>query len=1302
MKAEDIFLAALEQRTPLERNAYLDSACGERADLRAQVEGLLRSHEQAGSFLNAPLFDSPQTIDTSATSNTRRIAPSSEIPLEFLAPANDSQALGRLGHYEVQKVIGRGGMGVVLRAFDEKLHRVVAIKVMAPQLAASPEARQRFVREAQAAAAVRHDNVVDIHAVEDAGPTPYLVMELIAGISLEEKLKQKGLPELTELLRISLQITEALAAAHRQGLVHRDVKPANILLEDGVHRVKVTDFGLARAVDDVSVTLPGMIAGTPAYMSPEQARGESVDCRSDLFSLGSVIYALCTGQSPFRSGSTLAVLKKVCEESPRPIRELNPYVPDWLCNLVENLLAKDPDERYQSASEVADLLSQFLAFVQQAGTPMPVIIVKSRRKRRKPNPGRPVKGAHRRWLLAAAAALVLLSITFGLTEAGGVTNVAASVTRIFTPTGTLVVETDDPAVKVTVEGDGGLVISGAGPQEVRLRPGKYWLRANKYGKPMQPDRDLVTISRGDKQVVRVRLEGDAPIATRSEAKAELQPFVILSEKGAPGPKFRTLAEAVHAASDGDTIEIRGNGPFTTAPIVITNRSLVIRAGEGFRPVITMSATMEGQADLIWTDALLVVEGLELQHRSSGERGAAHVIIGIKGGPLYVTNCRLISHPSGAHVASRGSASTICEFRNCELVTGAAPSAVWSFRDGRIVMDNCVLAGGGAIACAHRPGQRKLSVRLSRNTLVASTILSFTVADAKNVLEPNTDFDPIHFDLSENIIAGLDSIWLLGKINDPNPQEEQAAMLSRLPLLFAWHEQGNLYADAHRFIAPQPKKLAEWNQFWGQADTGCQQATVKFQGGDLIVKRTSGPERIALEDFRLRADSTGYRAGKDGKDFGADVDLVGPGPAYERWKHTPEYQEWLKATGQGKQPATNASRGAFVVLGDKGETVRKYDTLASAVLNAGEGDTIEIGGNGPFITDPIAMQGRALTIRAGAGFRPVIKLSPEAVESELPLIQANAPLILEGLELQRAPPAIQRSGGKASIQTYQAPLWAANCRFRAGIYANQSPVCAFRNCEFLAAEGGVGARFSSGARFIFENCVHRTNGSAIGPHFDDAALHDISIQIQHSTYVSKYTVLWLNLQSPLPAASSGPQALQPMRLEVSGSIFDSGAMLGFGQHSDFLAKAALLAPAEAEATLLGLLRWRGERNLFVAGSTSIKWHALLQPQSLQQQPPHGPTNLDQWKQFWASPETDSLEGQIRFQGGNLASRIDAALDQLTPDDFRLRPDSPGYRALPDGKDLGADVDLVGPGPAYERWKQTPEYQEWLKETKQNIE
>jgi Protein kinase domain len=286
-------------------------------------------------------------------------ATSGAATLPFLRPSANPEHLGQLGPYEVLGVLGRGGMGVVLKALDPALRRMVAIKVLAPQWAAHAQSRLRFEREARAAAQMRHDNVVAIHAVEEADGLPYLVMEYVPGVSLQQRLDRAGPPDVEEILHIGAQAAAGLAAAHDRGLVHRDVKPANILLDaDG--NVRLTDFGLARAVDDTTLTQTGVIAGTPRYMAPEQARGEKVDARSDLFSLGSVLYAMCTGRPPFRAPTTVAVLKRVCEEQPPDVRDKNQDIPDSLADIIHKLHAKRPRDRFQSAAEVARLLRQHL------------------------------------------------------------------------------------------------------------------------------------------------------------------------------------------------------------------------------------------------------------------------------------------------------------------------------------------------------------------------------------------------------------------------------------------------------------------------------------------------------------------------------------------------------------------------------------------------------------------------------------------------------------------------------------------------------------------------------------------------------------------------------------------------------------------------------------------------------------------------------------------------------------------------------------------------------------------------------
>jgi len=316
--------------------------------------------------------DPPVTIASSIVIQSENHAPAEDdiehIPLDFLEPADEAGYRGKLGNFNVVGAIGRGGMGVVLKAFDPCLQRFVALKVLAPDLANDEIARQRFCREARAAAAITHEHVISIHQVEheEARNLPYLVMQLITGSSLEGRLRRGHPLTLKEIVRIGAQTAAGLAAAHAQGLIHRDVKPANILLEEVTGNVKLTDFGLARAVEDVKLTQTGFVAGTPLYMAPEQAQGEPLDQRSDLFSFGSVLYEMCTGKPPFEGNTPFVVLRRVTEDPPRPIRELNPDIPDCLVGLIGKLQSKKPEDRFQSAAEVAELLGSYLSMMQHS------------------------------------------------------------------------------------------------------------------------------------------------------------------------------------------------------------------------------------------------------------------------------------------------------------------------------------------------------------------------------------------------------------------------------------------------------------------------------------------------------------------------------------------------------------------------------------------------------------------------------------------------------------------------------------------------------------------------------------------------------------------------------------------------------------------------------------------------------------------------------------------------------------------------------------------------------------------------
>ncbi|HVK14721.1 MAG TPA: serine/threonine-protein kinase, partial [Gemmataceae bacterium] len=421
MTEEKVFLAVIDLPDAAARAAYLDGACGTDGDLRRQVEALLASHFRSGEFLDVPAAEQIQAAAAEGDTATHRgDAVSAETDpdderngLSFLAPSARPDSLGRIGHYEVLQVLGRGGFGIVLRALDDVLQRVVAVKVMAPQIATLSPARKRFVREARSSAAVRHENVVQVYEVGEH-PLPYLVMEFIPGETLQQRLDRTGPLDVSEVLRIGRQVAEGLAAAHATDLIHRDIKPGNILLEGGAHRAKITDFGLARAADDASISQSGIIAGTPMYMAPEQATGQPLDQRADLFSLGSVLYQMAAGRPPFRANNTVAVLKRVAEDTPRSIREIIPETPQWLCDVIAKLHAKSPDDRYHSAREVADVLADCEAQLKAHAKLQDF----SRIPRGQSSARRSGRG---KWV-AASAVVLLLGVALAASEFGGATH----------------------------------------------------------------------------------------------------------------------------------------------------------------------------------------------------------------------------------------------------------------------------------------------------------------------------------------------------------------------------------------------------------------------------------------------------------------------------------------------------------------------------------------------------------------------------------------------------------------------------------------------------------------------------------------------------------------------------------------------------------------------------------------------------------------------------------------------------------------------------------------------------------------
>ncbi|MFO0964333.1 MAG: protein kinase [Gemmataceae bacterium] len=302
----------------------------------------------------APQLPQPDLVPVSAVKTN----------FTFLGPAQASDEVGRLGtKFRILRLLGKGGMGMVFLAEDTVLHRQVAIKVMLPELAADQEAADRFLREAKAIARVKHERIVSLYDMDTFNGVPYLVMELLEGLSLQDILRQKRRLSLPQIARIGRDIAGGLAAAHRWGIIHRDIKPGNIWLEAPSGQVKILDFGLARIqTPDQITSVSGGLRGTPAYMSPEQALGRPLDARSDLFSLGTVLYQLCTGHLPFVANTLFELLEAIARLPHKPVLNWNPETPQPFAALIHQLLAKEPEYRPQSALVVAERLDDILQY----------------------------------------------------------------------------------------------------------------------------------------------------------------------------------------------------------------------------------------------------------------------------------------------------------------------------------------------------------------------------------------------------------------------------------------------------------------------------------------------------------------------------------------------------------------------------------------------------------------------------------------------------------------------------------------------------------------------------------------------------------------------------------------------------------------------------------------------------------------------------------------------------------------------------------------------------------------------------
>ncbi|MEP7208111.1 MAG: protein kinase [Casimicrobiaceae bacterium] len=280
-----------------------------------------------------------------------------------MAPPQGNNVVERLGRYQIRELVGEGAMATVYKAYDPEINRTIAVKLLKSQLREDNEYHARFLREAKGAGVLSHPNIVTVFDVGEDHNHPYIAMELVDGPTLADYLRERKTLGTGEILQIGIELTRALGYAHRKGIVHRDVKPGNIMLSSDRHTVKVADFGICR-IDDSDATQQtqiGNVLGTPHYMSPEQVLGQKVDARSDLFSAGVVLYQLLTGTLPFEGDTLISVAYKITKAEPAPIDKVRPDLPHSLRRVIERALRKQPEKRFQSGEEFAKALEGIAA-----------------------------------------------------------------------------------------------------------------------------------------------------------------------------------------------------------------------------------------------------------------------------------------------------------------------------------------------------------------------------------------------------------------------------------------------------------------------------------------------------------------------------------------------------------------------------------------------------------------------------------------------------------------------------------------------------------------------------------------------------------------------------------------------------------------------------------------------------------------------------------------------------------------------------------------------------------------------------
>lgn len=891
-------------------------------------------------------------------------------------PANrlsiDNDNLGQLGEYQLLQRLGQGGMGTVYKARQMKLKKIVALKVLPKERMQDQRAVARFEREMEAVGAVDHPNIVRAMDAREIDGTHFLVMEHVEGMDLNELVKRCGPLGIADTCELIRQAALGLQCAHENGLVHRDIKPPNLMLT-GHGQVKILDLGLALLGTDQpagqEMTGTNIAMGTADYMAPEQAiDSHNVDIRADIYALGCTLFKLLTGQAPFsdpRHKSNLEKLMAHMKEPAPSIQLLRVDVPDALAVVVERMLAKEPAERFATPGEVAEVIEPFAATADLARLSADAKSI--------------AKGASQVEQFSVATEPLVSSAMIGTQPTVSLASCVASEPvspvplqpPVVRPLLSRVVRYWKPvAVPVAVGMLFVFVLLGivihikdkSGRETIITLPegSEVTIEREKPVGQAPPDK---TAAKQDRQG-QPDLQAPTAVALATVALADKENPFVLMRAGGQREEFKYAAEALALLKAGDAVEVHGNGPFRV-PAVRLNKGLTLRAAPGYRPRFVLTKPDKGNWGSVDVRGPLKVEGCDFFSFVSLE-----MMFSGGGGPCEFRDCRCFYRARWGDFLIWKDAPSVC-VRDCLILNvGIATDAK------KVELLNNIFFLGG------EPAHQVLSFGLGQTVrLIQNTIIAGVCAE-DSVLTQGTNVTPAG-SLPTTVEAVGNIFYSSQLVHSYFPPEKQKDVL-------AWRGRNNLYVGPTKFLSYQHaptrvENLAGWKQLWGGEEGSRHIERVAFQAAVLV----HGTPEAAMAWLQERVAAVRRQLGPKLKDFGPQWDLIGPGEAYVRA---------LAADGHPvplDQLRPEAPEDGPFVLLRQGEAIRGYPSLQQAVDAVQNGDTVEIRTNGPVpgcsrspSPTPITM-----TLRAAPGYRPVI--------SSRIFVEDGILLSVEGLDFRNA-------------------------------------------------------------------------------------------------------------------------------------------------------------------------------------------------------------------------------------------------------------------------------------------------------------